>query len=154
MKMSMNSQSTMQPENMMYDLSRFHAAQKRDYQTALSEIRNGRKRSHWIWYIFPQIAGLGFSSTSQFYAIKDMDEAREYLKDPVLKAHLEEISSALLELDSSNPSSVMGYPDDLKLCSSMTLFEAADPECSIYPAVLDKFFNGKRDQATLDILGI
>ena len=138
----------------MYDLSRFHNAQKRDYQTALSEIKSGRKRSHWIWYIFPQIAGLGFSSTSQFYAIRDLDEARAYLADPVLKERLEEISAALLELDSSNPSAVMGYPDDLKLCSSMTLFEAADPDCGIYPAVLKKFFNGQRDQATLDILGL
>ena len=138
----------------MYDLSRFHSAQKSSYSQALSEIKRGRKMSHWIWYIFPQIAGLGFSSTSQFYAIADLGEAKAYLADPVLKAHLEEISRALLELDSSDPSEVMGYPDDLKLCSSMTLFEAADPDSDIYPAVLEKFFNGRRDNSTLRILGL
>ena len=137
----------------MYDLSRFHKAQEYSYDDALAEIKAGRKRSHWIWYIFPQIAGLGFSSTSQFYALHNLDEAKAYLEDPILKARLEEISSALLELDSSDPSAVMGYPDDLKLCSSMTLFELADPESPIYPAVLDKFFHGQRDERTIQLVG-
>lgn len=134
---------------MSYDLSRFHRAQQRDYADALSEIRAGRKRSHWIWYIFPQIAGLGFSSTSQFYAIQNLGEAKAYLADPVLRERLLEISGALLELPSSDPSAVMGYPDDLKLKSSMTLFELADPDCPVFPAVLEKFYGGERDRKTI-----
>lgn len=106
----------------MYDLNRFLSAQRRDYAAALREIQNGRKRSHWIWYIFPQVAGLGMSSTSQFYAISGLDEARAYLSEPTLRAHLLEISSALLALEESDPTAVFGFPDDLKLRSSMTLF--------------------------------
>ena len=134
---------------MAYDLSRFHRAQARDYAQALAEIRAGRKRSHWIWYIFPQILGLGFSTTSEFYAIRDLGEAKAYLADPVLRARLLEISGALLELDSSDPSAVMGYPDDLKLKSSMTLFELAEPDCPVFPAVLEKFYGGERDRRTI-----
>ncbi|MBQ6465459.1 MAG: DUF1810 domain-containing protein [Oscillospiraceae bacterium] len=134
---------------MSYDLSRFHRAQSRDYAEALAEIRAGRKRSHWIWYIFPQIQGLGFSSTSQFYAITDLGEAKAYLADPLLRERLLEISGALLELPSSDPSAVMGYPDDLKLKSSMTLFELADPDCPVFPAVLEKFYGGERDRRTI-----
>ena len=134
---------------MAYDLSRFHRAQARDYAQALAEIRAGRKRSHWIWYIFPQILGLGFSTTSEFYAIRDLGEANDYLADPVLRARLLEISGALLELDSSDPSAVMGYPDDLKLKSSMTLFELAEPDCPVFPAVLEKFYGGERDRRTV-----
>ena len=133
----------------MDSLSRFHEAQRRDYAQALSEIRAGRKRSHWIWYIFPQIRGLGYSSTSQYYAIRDLDEAKAYLADPVLRARLLEISEALLALPCSDPSEVMGYPDDLKLKSSMTLFELAEPECPVFGAVLDKFFGGRRDERTV-----
>ena len=134
---------------MSYDLSRFHRAQSRDYAEALAEIRAGRKRSHWIWYIFPQIQGLGFSSTSQFYAITDLGEAKAYLADPLLRERLLEISGALLELPSSDPSAVMGYPDDLKLKSSMTLFELAEPDCPVFPAVLEKFYGGERDRRTI-----
>lgn len=138
----------------MSDLSRFHNAQAHDYQTALSEIRSGRKRSHWIWYIFPQIEGLGFSSTSQYYAIRGLDEAKAYLADQLLRSRLEEISLALLDLDSSDPSAVMGYPDDLKLRSSMTLFAAVEPENGIFQSVLDKFFDGIPDERTLRLLGM
>ena len=137
---------------MAYDLSRFHNAQKSAYATALSEIRAGRKRSHWIWYIFPQIQGLGFSSTAQYYAIADLDEAKAYLQDSVLRDHLLEISNALLALNSSDPSSVMGYPDDLKLRSSMTLFALADPACRVFQDVLDKYYDGKRDERTVAIV--
>ncbi len=137
----------------MNSLSRFHEAQRRDYAQALAEIRAGRKRSHWIWYIFPQIQGLGYSSTSQYYAIRDLDEARAYLADPVLRARLLEISQALLALPCSDPGEVMGYPDDLKLRSSMTLFELAEPECPVFPAVLEKFFGGQRDKRTLALAG-
>ena len=134
---------------MAYDLSRFHKAQQSSYKTALAEIRSGRKRSHWIWYIFPQIQGLGFSSTAQYYAIENLDEAKAYLADPVLRERLLEISNALLALDSCDPSEVMGYPDDLKLRSSMTLFSLAEPECTVFRDVLDKFYDGQEDSRTI-----
>ena len=134
---------------MAYNLSRFHKAQQSSYKTALAEIRSGRKRSHWIWYIFPQIQGLGFSSTAQYYAIENLDEAKAYLADPVLRERLLEISNALLALDSCDPSEVMGYPDDLKLRSSMTLFSLAEPECTVFRDVLDKFYNGQEDSRTI-----
>ena len=134
---------------MAYDLSRFHKAQQGSYETALAEIRSGRKRSQWIWYIFPQIQGLGFSSTAQYYAIENLEEAKAYLADPVLRERLLEISNALLALDSCDPSEVMGYPDDLKLRSSMTLFSLAEPECTVFRDVLDKFYNGQEDSRTI-----
>ena len=136
----------------MADLSRFIKAQEQDYEIALSEIRSGHKRLHWIWYIFPQIDGLGFSSMAQYYAIKDRDEAVEYLKNDLLRSHLVEISEALLNLESSNPRDVMGYPDDLKLRSSMTLFNAVAPEMEVFQKVLDKFFNGEPDLRTLELI--
>ena len=134
---------------MAYDLSRFHKAQQGSYETALAEIRSGRKRSHWIWYIFPQIQGLGSSSTAQYYAIENLEEAKAYLADPVLRERLLEISNALLALDSCDPSEVMGYPDDLKLRSSMTLFSLAEPECTVFRDVLDKFYDGQEDSRTI-----
>lgn len=135
-------------------VERFLNPNKRDYPAALAEIRAGRKRSHWIWYIFPQIKGLGSSSTAQYYSIKDIEEAREFLAHPVLGAHLIEISQALLELQTSDADLVMGWPDNLKLCSSMTLFEAADPTQEVFGKVLDKFYAGQRDKLTLQILGL
>jgi len=137
---------------MSYDLERFINAQKYDYDQALSEIRSGHKRSHWIWYIFPQLKGLGFSSTSEFYGIHGAGEAKAYMADPVLRDRLLEISCALLALASNDPTDVMGYPDDLKLKSSMTLFAAVAPEYDVFQKVLDKFFHGKQDQRTLDLL--
>ncbi len=134
-------------------IKRFVDAQESDYNTALAEIRAGRKGSHWIWYIFPQIAGLGRSGTATYYAIKDMGEAREYLAHPVLRQRLLEISEALLELDGGDPLAVMGSPDDLKLRSSMTLFALAEPECEVFQKVLDKYYGGKMDQRTVSILG-
>ncbi len=122
------------------------------YQAALNEIRAGRKDSHWIWFVFPQLRELGFSPTAQYYGIADLAEARAYLAHPLLRARLIEISQALLALDDSDPSRVMGYPDDLKLCSSMTLFEAADPAIAVFAQVLEKFYSGKRDEKTLDLL--
>ena len=136
----------------MSDLSRFVKAQETDYARALSEIRSGHKRSHWIWYIFPQIAGLGFSSTAQYYAIKDRQEAEEYLKNDLLRDRLVEISEALLKLESNDAGEVMGYPDDLKLRSSMTLFHEVAPEMDVFQKVLDKFFEGKPDQKTIELL--
>ncbi len=133
-------------------LERFVQAQARDYDTALREIRGGRKRSHWMWYIFPQLRGLGFSSTAQFYGLRDLDEARAYMAHPVLGARLVEISGALLALETDNASAVMGYPDDLKLRSCMTLFELAAPEQPVFARVLDKFYAGRRDSRTLELL--
>lgn len=136
----------------MSSLDRFLKAQASSYDTALREIRAGRKYSHWIWYIFPQIQGLGFSSTAQYYAIADLEEAKAYLQEPTLRARLLEISEALLHLDSDDPTQVMGYPDDLKLRSSMTLFAEAEPDCTVFQQVLDKFYGGHKDERTLRIL--
>ena len=136
----------------MSSLDRFLKAQASSYDSALREIRAGRKYSHWIWYIFPQIQGLGFSSTAQYYAIEDLNEARAYLQEPTLRARLLEISEALLQLDSNDPTRVMGYPDDLKLRSSMTLFAEAEPECEVFQKVLDKYYGGRKDSRTLEIL--
>lgn len=105
-----------------------------------------------MWYIFPQIKGLGHSEIAEYYAIEDLDEAKAYLDEPVLTAHMQEICEALLENESNNAEEVMGWPDDLKLRSSMTLFAAADPANDIYQEVLDKFFEGKPDEKTLELL--
>lgn len=134
-------------------LTRFLDAQARAYPTALAEIRNGRKRSHWMWYIFPQIKGLGFSETARFYAIHDRREAAQYALHPVLGARLVEISTALLAVKSSDASTVMGSPDDLKLKSSMTLFAALPDANPVFRAVLAKFFDGAPDEKTLRIIG-
>ena len=139
---------------MGYDLTRFHAAQERDYEIALSEIRAGRKRSHWMWYIFPQLKGLGHSGLADYYGISGIDEAREYLADPVLRRRLVEICTALLSLDGNDARAVMGAPDDLKLRSCMTLFTIADPEETVFKKVLDKFYEGEKDKVTIMLLGL
>lgn len=136
----------------MNDLKRFLEAQSDDYQRALSEIRNGSKRSHWMWYIFPQIAGLGFSYTSKFYAIKDQGEAESYLAHPTLGGRLIEISNALLEIEDRTANQIFGSPDDLKLKSSMTLFGALENTNPVFQKVLDKYFSGAKDQRTLAAL--
>ena len=135
-----------------YDLSRYVTAQQRDYQSALTEIKNVKKVSHWMWYIFPQIRGLGKSSTSQFYAIQSLDEAKAFLEHPYLGHNIIEISEALLSLDTSDAYEVFGKPDDKKLCSSMTLFAIASEGPSIFQKVLEKYFSGKYDSRTKRIL--
>lgn len=136
-----------------YDLSRFITSQQTDYPTALAEIKSGKKTTHWIWYIFPQIKGLGQSSNSVYYAIQSLEEARQFLAHPYLGANLIEISKALLELESNNPVGVMGsHTDAVKLRSSMTLFSIADETQPVFQAVLDKFFGGKPDSQTITIL--
>ena len=135
------------------ELDKFVSAQARDYDTALAEIRSGYKRSHWMWYIFPQLQGLGFSPTAQYYGIRDLEQAKDYMAHPVLGPRLVEISGALLSLPGSNPSAVMGYPDDLKLCSCMTLFELAAPDEPVFGRVLEKYYGGRRDRMTLNLLG-
>jgi len=134
-------------------LERFKEAQKQDYETALSEIKSGKKRGHWMWYIFPQIAGLGMTETSRYYAIKNLDEATAYLQDQELGARLVNISKALLQLMTSDPYEIFGTPDDLKLKSSMTLFDAVPEASPVFGQVLDKFYQGQRDQKTLALLG-
>jgi len=137
---------------MASDLSRFLKAQEHDYEQALREIRSGRKRTHWMWYIFPQIQGLGFSSTAQYYAIRDIEEAKDYLAHPVLGARLKEISSALLDLEGLSASEIFGYPDDLKLRSCMTLFRMADLNEPIFLEVLEKYYDGEPDFRTVDLV--
>ena len=136
----------------MSDLNRFLQAQYYQYETALKEIQNGRKQSHWMWYIFPQLRGLGQSSMAWEYGITDLEEAKEYLAHPILGVRLLEICNAAFNTSSNNAVEVFGFPDNLKLKSSMTLFEAADPQQAIFGQILMKFFNGERDSATLGIL--
>ena len=133
-------------------LERFIEPQEQDYEQALKEIHNGRKVSHWIWYIFPQLRGLGKSYMSDYYGIRDLDEAKAFLQDPYLGKHLQEISEALLNLDNDNATQIMGRPDDMKLKSSMTLFACADPENAVFEKVLEKFYNGQKDGQTLKML--
>lgn len=132
-------------------LTKFITAQQEDFNMALSEIKNGRKQSHWIWYIFPQIVGLGRSTTSEYYAIKNLSEARMYLKNEYLHNNLLTICQALLDLETSDAEEVMGWIDAMKLKSSMTLFTLADSEEQVFKAVLDKFFCGELDEKTIEI---
>lgn len=132
-------------------LDRFLNVQERSYGQALQEIKNGRKESHWMWYIFPQIQGLGHSPAARYYAVRDREEAEAYMSHPILGSRLLEISGELLRLKSSNATEVLGRPDDMKLKSSMTLFEAVSEE-PVFGQVLDKFFAGERDMLTLDFL--
>jgi uncharacterized protein (DUF1810 family) len=134
------------------DLSRFISAQEKDYTVALTEIQNGRKRSHWMWYIFPQIAGLGNSETSKFYALKDKSEAQAYLDHPVLGKRLVEICEALLALEDNHATRIFGSPDDLKLKSSLTLFAALPNAHPVFKALLVKFYNDIPDWLTLNLL--
>ena len=134
------------------NLDRFIKGHNMDYNTALEEIKGGRKRSHWIWYIFPQIHGLGMSVTSELYAIQSAGEAREYMSNELLREHMFEICRALLELEVNDPRQVMGHPDDLKLRSSMTLFAEVTPEYDIFQKVLNKYYGGEQDQRTIEIL--
>ena len=131
-------------------LERFRKAHEESYETALGEIRSGRKRSHWIWYIFPQIQGLGHSAVAQYYAIQSAAEAKAYWNDPVLSAHLVEISSELLK-QNGPVETIMGYPDNLKLRSCMTLFYLISRD-SVFRQVLDKFYGGSMDDETEKIL--
>ncbi|MBP3623335.1 MAG: DUF1810 domain-containing protein [Oscillospiraceae bacterium] len=135
-------------------LDRFLDAQRGDYAAALAEVRRGRKTSHWMWYIFPQIAGLGQSSTARYYSIRDLEEAREYYAHPVLGQRLREISGALLDLRGSDPVAVFGGIDSMKLKSSMTLFAVAAPDDPLFQQVLDKYYGGEQDALTLRILGV
>jgi uncharacterized protein (DUF1810 family) len=137
-----------------YNLHRFVLAQAGDYARALSEVRAGEKRSHWMWYIFPQIAGLGFSTMSVCYSIQSLDEARAYLVYPVLGARLIECFEALLDVKDRSAFDIFGSPDDRKLKSSATVFALVSPEDSVFHRVLEKYFDGEMDQKTLRLLGL
>lgn len=132
---------------MEFSLDRFRSAHASSYEIALQEIKAGRKQSHWMWYIFPQILGLGHSTEAMYYAIQNKEEAVRYWNDPVLRSHMVEICRELLKLNGAIDW-IMGYPDNLKLCSCMTLFWLVTEE-SIFKAVLDKFYGGCLDDFTI-----
>jgi uncharacterized protein (DUF1810 family) len=136
-----------------YDLDRFVRAQEGDYQQALSEITSGRKRSHWMWFIFPQIDGLAFSSTSKLYSIKSIDEARVYFEHAVLGPRLLKCAEAVVGVDNRSATEIFGSPDDLKLRSCATLFASVSPSGSVFERILEKYFRGERDGKTLQLLG-
>ena len=132
-------------------IERFIDAQKEDYDIAFREISNGKKRNHYMWYIFPQVKGLGRSSTAKYYGIDGLDEAREYMENEYLANNLINISNELLKLETNDPVEIFGRTDSKKLRSSMTLFELVSDN-DVFPLVLEKYFDGKRDQITLDLV--
>jgi uncharacterized protein (DUF1810 family) len=137
-----------------HELRRFVRAQESDYERAVSEIKSGRKRTHWMWYIFPQIDGLAFSSTSKHYAIKSLAEARAYLDHPVLGPRLLECAEAAVGVEGRSATEIFGSPDDIKLRSCATLFACVLPPGSVFDRLLTKYYRGERDGKTLELLGI
>ena len=135
-----------------HELQRFLTAQKQTYETALNELQKGEKQSHWIWFIFPQVKGLGFSSMAQKYAIKSQKEAIAYLQDSTLSQRLNKCTNTLLQHTDKKIEDIMGFPDHLKLQSSMTLFASFSPSNSPFHQVLDIFYDGISDSKTLDFL--
>ena len=136
-----------------FDLNRFVVAQKQDYAVALDELTQGKKYSHWMWYIFPQIEGLGHSHIAQKFAIRNINEAKAYLVHPVLGARLIECCKVLLNPDSNyTASEIFGFPDDLKLKSSITLFASISEEYSVFHQVVNQYFDGEFDSKTINIL--
>lgn len=133
-------------------MEKFLKAQKSSYSTALNEIKNGKKCSHWIWYVFPQLAELGRSSTAKYYGIKDINEAKQYLENDILRARLIEISEALLSIDDT-AINILGSIDAMKVKSCMTLFHIADPSIEVFDKVINKFYGGKYDNMTINIIG-
>jgi uncharacterized protein (DUF1810 family) len=146
---SSESRSTDDP----YNLNRFLIAQEHDCERALSEIRSGHKRTHWMWYIFPQIDGLAFSSTSQHYSIKSIEEAKAYLAHPVLGPRLLECAEAAVGVAGRSAAEIFGSPDDLKLRSCATLFACVSPPGSVFDRLLEKYYGGRRDDKSLRLLG-
>lgn len=135
-----------------YNLDRFLEAQETTYNEALSEITKGKKQSHWMWFVFPQIAGLGFTDYNVFYAIKNLEEATQYLQHPVLGKRLIEISKAVLEINGKTANEIFGKPDDRKLKSCMTLFAQISDTDPIFQKVLDKYYQGTKDEKTMQLL--
>lgn len=141
------------PQHDPHELQRFVDAQLSVYDKALCEIRQGQKRSHWMWYLFPQFIGLGTSTISRRYAIRSRDEAIAYLDHPLLGPRLTSIADAVLELRGLSATAIFGSPDDLKLRSSATLFAAVSPHASTFHRLLEQYFNGEPDPLTLELLG-
>lgn len=141
----------MNPDD-IYDLNRFLSAQEGIYERALAELKDGQKRTHWMWFIFPQIDGLGYSPTAKRYSIKSMEEARQYLDHAVLGKRLLECTEAVVALKGGSASEIFGYPDDVKFKSSMTLFEKIAGTGSLFSFALDKYCHGERDAETLRLL--
>ena len=139
-------------DNDPFELDRFVQAQAHDFEIALAEIADGRKRSHWMWYIFPQFTGLGFSAMSQRYAIRSAAEAQAYLNHPILGSRLMQCCEALLAINDRSAHEIFGSPDDMKLQSCATLFASITPADSVFARVLERYFSGRRDQKTLDLL--
>jgi len=136
-----------------YDLGRFVHAQVGDYERALTELQNGQKRTHWMWYIFPQLDGLGFSSTSKHYAIKSVAEAQAYLAHPILGPRLQQCAEAVLRIEGRSATAILGSPDDMKLRSCATLFALVSLPGSVFHRLLDMYYGGERDTKTLQLLG-
>ena len=134
-----------------YELNRFIRAQEDIYDQVISELKNGHKQSHWMWFIFPQIEGLGSSGTTKYYAIKSLQEAIEYLNHPILGLRLLECSKIIFDIEGSSACDIFAYPDDLKLKSSMTLFAAIENTNPIFGQGLYKYFNATNDSKTLEI---
>ena len=135
-----------------YDLKRFLIAQEGVYERALAELKGGQKRTHWIWFIFPQIDGLGYSPTAKRYSIKSMEEARQYQDHAVLGKRLLECTEAVVALKGGSVSEIFGYPDDMKFKSSMTLFEKIAGSASVFSSAIDRYCHGERDATTLRLL--
>ena len=135
-----------------YDLQRFVRAQEEDYEEALAEIRSGLKRSHWMWYIFPQFDGLGLSSTSQRYSVKSVSEAKAFLAHPVLGPRLLECAEAAVRVDGRSATDIFGYPDDMKLRSCATLFASVSPTGSVFHRIIDEYFHSEPDDRTLRLI--
>ena len=135
-----------------FNLRRFLTAQETVIDTALAELKGGLKRSHWMWFMFPQIHGLGSSYNSRYYAIKSVEEATQFLQHPVIGKRLLECTEAVLAVEGRSASDIFGHPDDLKLKSSMTLFARVSEPGSVFKRVLDKYFQGEQDERTLQLL--
>ncbi len=149
-----NSENRSMSDSDILDLDRFVDAQESDYEQALGEIRSGRKRSHWMWYVFPQLEGLGMSSMSRLYSIKSAEEAKAYLRHPILGPRLKECVEAVLGVEGKSAFEIFGSPDDMKLRSCATLFASVSEHGSIFDRLLNKYFAGKRDEKTERLLGI
>ena len=135
-----------------YDLQRFIAAQDPVYSQVIAELRSGTKRSHWMWFVFPQLAGLGSSYMANKFAIASLEEAKAYLAHPILGARLVECANAVVKIEGKDIHQIFGYPDDLKFHSSMTLFAKAAPDSEVFRSALDKYFNGQHDRQSLALL--
>ena len=136
----------------MYNLNRFIDQHKTYYDIALKEIKNGYKSSHWMWFIFPQLKGLGTSEMAEYYGLNGIEEAKAYYENKYLRSNLLEISKTLLKVENKSINYILGYPDNLKLKSCMTLFELVDKDEQVFKDLLDKYYLGERDEKTIELV--